>query len=65
MESENKISYKEAIAKIEELIVKIEDPNTNLEDITVEVKRAMELIALCKATIRNFGEESASLLKDE
>lgn len=65
MDSENKISYKEAIAKIEQLIVKIEDPNTNLEDITAEVKKAMELINSCKETIRSFAEESSLLLKDK
>ena len=43
--------------------MKIEDPSTQLEDITGEVKKALELIKFCRETIRGFKDESAGLMQ--
>ncbi len=63
MSIEKKLSYGEAIEKIEELLVIIENPETPLNTITEEVKRVMELIKFCRAEIEGFAEESNKLLE--
>ncbi|NCB18192.1 MAG: exodeoxyribonuclease VII small subunit [Bacteroidia bacterium] len=62
MNKRDRMTYKESVEKIEELIAKIENPATQLEEITGEVKKALELIKYCKDTIKGFADESALLL---
>ncbi len=57
------LTYKEALLQLEELVKKIEDPETQLEDITGEVKKALELIKYCRDTIKGYKEETAKLME--
>lgn len=58
-------SYKEALKELEELVVKIEDPSTNIEEISAEVKRALELVNYCQLQLRSYKEEIDKLTKAE
>lgn len=44
--------YEEALAELERIAVKAEDPSTGLEDIDKYLKRSRELIASCRAYLR-------------
>lgn len=57
-----KMTYEEALAKLEELVAKIEDPATDLGGIGEEVKKAMELVKYCKACIAGTKEELEKML---
>ena len=56
-------SYKEALKELEELVVKIEDPATNIEEISAEVKRALELVNYCQLQLRTYRDEIDKLTK--
>jgi len=56
-------SYKEALKELEELVVKIEDPATNIEEISTEVKRALELVNYCQLQLRSYKDEIDRLTK--
>lgn len=57
--------YEEVFAELEALIAKIEDPERDLSAIGADVKKAMELIAWCRAYIRGNQEDIEKLMKTE
>lgn len=49
--------YKKAMDELEKLAEKVEDPSTGLDDIDAYVKRSDELIAACRAYLREVREK--------
>ncbi len=49
--------YNEAVAEIEAIAAKVEDPNTGIEDIDKYLKRSEELIGACRAYLRGAREK--------
>ena len=49
--------YQKALAALEEIAVKVEDPSTALGDIDRYVKQSEELIAGCRAYLRTVREK--------
>ena len=49
--------YREALAELELLVAKIEDPSTKIEDIAPIVKRSLELTGKCRDELRKYGDE--------
>lgn len=53
---EEKFDYNEAIAELEKIAVRVEDPATGLDEIDRCIKRSDELIGRCReylCTVRN------------
>ena len=46
------ISYSEAMAEIEKIISTLQSADCHIESLTTMVKRASELIALCRTKLR-------------
>lgn len=63
MSKDKPLTYKDALSQLEELVKKIENPDTQLEDITSEVKKALELIKYCRETIKGYKDEAAKLME--
>jgi len=63
MKKIKELTYKEAMAALEDLTKKIENPETPLEDITGEVKLALELIEHCRELIGKYKSETDKLLE--
>jgi len=61
---EKKLSYKESITEIEEILEKIESKEIDLDQLTVNIKRAVELLSACKQKLKTSEEEVYKLLKD-
>ena len=57
------ISYRDALAEIESIVKKIEDPKVKIEEITSDVERALLLIHYCKDELRGYREESNKLFE--
>ncbi len=57
------LSYNRAVEELEILIKRIENPETKIEDLSKEVKRATELVKFCKEQIRGYKEECDKLLE--
>ena len=49
--------YKDAVAALEEMAEKVEDPSTGLDDIDRYVKKSEELIAKCRAYLRSVRDK--------
>lgn len=58
------IPYTEAITELEEIVSSIENEDVNVDELSVKVKRAAELIKICKAKLHNTEEEVNSILKE-
>ncbi len=48
--------YNEAVAELEAIAAKVEDPGTGIEDIGRYIKRSEELIGKCRAYLRGIRE---------
>lgn len=60
---EIKMSYKEAIAEIEEIVLKLENNQLDVDELSVKVKRVSELITFCKSKLHETEEEVEKVLK--
>ena len=49
--------YQKAIAALEEIAEKVEDPSSGLEDIDRYVKQSEELVSKCRAYLRTVREK--------
>ncbi len=59
-----KITYTEAIQELESLVERIENEETNIDQLSEKVKRASELIRICKDKLQSTEEEVNKILKD-
>jgi exodeoxyribonuclease VII small subunit len=59
MEDKNR-SYEELVSELEKLVAGIEDPGKSLSEVSKDVGRAVALLALCRAKLR----ESECQVKD-
>jgi exodeoxyribonuclease VII small subunit len=53
---EEKFDYAKAMAELEAIAAKVEDPKTSLDDIGELVKRSRELISSCRNYLRTVRE---------
>jgi exodeoxyribonuclease VII small subunit len=59
------IGYKAALEKLQELVRQIEDPDRDPESLPEDVKKAQELIRICRNHLRRFEEELDQLIQDQ
>ena len=57
-------SFSEAVVEIEDILKKIESGELDVDKLSVEVKRASELIRQCHKKLRTTEEEINSIFKD-
>lgn len=55
-DKEEKFDYTKAVAELDGIASKIEDPSTSLDDIGSLVKRSKELIDKCRRYLRGVRE---------
>jgi len=63
--TKEKPSYSEAIAEIEEILVKIEQGDLDVDELTKSVKRVTILLNLCKNKLRKTEDEIGKILDGE
>lgn len=54
--SEKKFDYTKAVAELDEIAAKVEDPATSLDDIGALVKRSKKLIEACRKYLRTVRD---------
>ena len=59
-----KFDYAKAIKELEEIAVKVENPETRLDDIDALVGRSKELLKQCREYLRTVKDKIDSLDKD-
>lgn len=53
--------YDRAVAELEQIALKVEDPSTGLGEIDRCIRRSDELIAQCRAYLRGIREKTEEL----
>ncbi|MGM9736437.1 MAG: exodeoxyribonuclease VII small subunit [Candidatus Cryptobacteroides sp.] len=65
METEkDRFDYAGAVAELEAIASKVEDPKTPVEDMEAMIRRSVELIAACRAYLRGAREKVEAMDKD-
>ncbi|NLB26121.1 MAG: exodeoxyribonuclease VII small subunit [Bacteroidales bacterium] len=59
-----KISYKEAVTEIEEILNKIEQEEFDVDELTEKVKRVSTLLKICKEKLMKTNEQVEQILKE-
>lgn len=60
-----KPGYAEAIREIEEILERFSNEELDVDTLAANVKRATELIKLCKGQLRKAEKEVEEILKDQ
>ena len=61
---EKKISYTEAIQELEAIVTEIEEGEITIDTLSEKVKRASELIKICKDKLTATEEDVSKILGD-
>lgn len=64
MEDKEK-NYEELVAELERLVAEIENPSKGLGEVSKDVSRAMELLALCRKKLHESEEDIRKSLVEE
>jgi len=62
--AKKEFSFNEAVIEIEDILRNIENGDLDVDKLSVEVKRASELIKQCQKKLRSTEEEINSIFKD-
>ena len=59
------LSYSEAMIEVEKIIKKLNNDELDIDTISVDIKRATELIKLCKSKLKKSEAEITELFETE
>ena len=59
-----KVTYNEAIAEIEEILLKIENEELDVDELAEKVKRVSTLLKTCKDMLLKTNEQVEQILKE-
>lgn len=59
-----KITYKEAVTEIEEILKNIENEEYDVDELTEKVKRVSLLLKICKDKLMKTNEQVEQILKE-
>jgi len=65
MAKKEPVGFRQSIDEIETILAKIESGETDIDDLTVEIKRAAKLIQSCKEKLFQTQEEVEKMMKNE
>jgi exodeoxyribonuclease VII small subunit len=59
------MKYEEAMRQLQEIVRKMENDELDIDQMTEQLKRAQELIKLCRDKLMKTDEEIRNLLKND
>jgi exodeoxyribonuclease VII small subunit len=62
--AKKEFSFNEAVIEIEDILKNIESGELDIDKLSVEVKRASELIKLCQKKLRSTEDEINGIFKE-
>ena len=62
--AKKEFSFNDAVEEIEKILRNIESGDLDIDKLSVEVKRASELIKLCQKKLRSTEDEINSIFRD-
>lgn len=63
--AKKEIKYEEAVALLEEIVDKMENDELDIDQLSEQLKRAKELVKLCKDKLTKTDEEIKKLLSED
>lgn len=63
--AKKEIKYEEAVAQLEEIVDKMENDELDIDQLSDQLKRAKELVKLCKDKLTKTNEEIKKLLSED
>ena len=63
--AKKEITYEEAVALLEEIVDKMENDELDIDQLSDQLKRAKELVKLCKDKLTKTDEEIKKLLSED
>lgn len=63
--AKKEIEYEEAVALLEEIVDKMENDELDIDQLSDQLKRAKELVKLCKDKLTKTDEEIKKLLSED
>ncbi len=61
---EKQVKYEEAMRQLEEIVTKIENNELDIDELTTQLRKAKELITLCKDKLLKTDEELKRILEE-
>lgn len=61
---QNNLGYTEAFDELQKIVAEIEQGEISVDELSAKVKRASELIRICKAKLTSTEEEVDKILKE-
>ena len=61
---DQEVTYTEAFEELQQIVSDIEDGEISVDELSVRVKRASELIKICKAKLSSTEEDVNEILKE-
>ena len=61
----NQINYEAAVAELEAIVRKMENDQLDIDSLTEQLKRAQQLIKLCKDKLTKTDEEIKQILGEQ
>jgi exodeoxyribonuclease VII small subunit len=58
------IKYTDAFEELQQIVVDIEDGEITVDELSIKVKRASELIKICKSKLTSTEEDVNDILKE-
>ena len=58
------MKYEDAIRELDEIVTKVENGSLDIDQLTATLKRAKELVALCRDVLYKTDEEVQALLEE-
>jgi len=58
------LKYDEAFTELQQIVADLEDGEISVDDLSLKIKRASELIQLCKKKLTTTEEDVTKILKE-
>ena len=59
------VKYEEAVRQLEEIVVKMERGELDIDSMATQLKTAQELVKLCKQKLKHTDDEIKKLLENQ
>lgn len=63
--AKKEVKYEEAVAQLEEIVDKMENDELDIDQLSDQLKRAKELVKLCKDKLTKTDDEIKKLLSED
>ena len=61
----DKINYESAVKELEEIVRKMENDQLDIDSLTEQLKRAQQLVKICKDKLTKTDEEINQILEEQ